>query len=329
MPLDLALSWRERGFAAKIRPSISSLNSLRLLIVVLLLLALLTVTLLALALEVPPLRGRINDYAGMLPSDKARQLEERLAQFERETGHQIALLTIRSLEGDSLEDFSIRVAENWKIGQKGFDNGAILIVARDDRKLRIEVGYGLEGVLPDALASRIIREVITPRFRTGDFAGGIEAGLDAIMKVTRGEALPERARVPRAQSPETVGVIGGLLLAALFALIVGISQRRVPRGAIGGAVAAAISSAVGGAGRLWMLALLLGGVVGGLSSYYAYQSWGRSWTTRGSRRYDDWRSAGWGPTVGGGGFGGGGFGGGGGFSGGGGGFGGGGASGSW
>src|SRR5215510_10333393 len=133
-------------------------------------LALLAPTLsLALALDVPPLRGRVNDYAGLIPTDKARALEERLASFEAETGHQIAVLTIPSLEGDSLEDFSIRVADAWKIGKKGFDNGAILLIARDDRRLRIEVGYGLEGVMPDAIASRIIREVITPRFRSGDF----------------------------------------------------------------------------------------------------------------------------------------------------------------
>ena len=150
----------------------------------------------ALALDVPPLRGRINDYAGLIPADRARALEERLARFEAETGHQIAVLTIPSLKGDSLEDFSIRVAEAWKIGKKGFDNGAILLIARDDRKLRIEVGYGLEGVMPDAIARRIIREVITPRFRSGDFAGGIEAGVDTMLKITKGEILPERTRPP-------------------------------------------------------------------------------------------------------------------------------------
>src|SRR5215467_6388004 len=156
---------------------------------------------LALALDVPPLQGRINDYAGLIPADRARALEERLARFEAETGHQIAVLTIPSLKGDSLEDFSIRVAEAWKIGQKGFDNGAILLIVRDDRKLRIEVGYGLEGVLPDAIASRIIREIIVPRFRANDYAGGIEAGVNALLTVARGEKLP--AAPPRkAQSPE-------------------------------------------------------------------------------------------------------------------------------
>jgi uncharacterized protein len=157
----------------------------------------------AFALEVPVLKGRVNDYAGMLPAARARDLEERLRQFEAQTGHQIAVLTIPSLQGDDLEGFGIRVADAWKIGKKGFDNGVILLVVRDDRALRIETGYGLEGVLPDAITSRIIREVIVPRFRANDYAGGIEAGADAIMKVTRGEALPEAAR--RRPSDDSAG----------------------------------------------------------------------------------------------------------------------------
>lgn len=158
------------------------------------LLATLTVTPLVSALDVPPLRGRVNDLAGLMPPARARDLAERLRRFEEQTGHQVAVLTIPSLEGEDLEGFSIRVAENWKIGKKGFDNGVILLIARNDRKLRIEVGYGLEGILPDAIASRIIREVIVPRFRANDYAGGIEAGVEAILKVTGGEPLPERAR---------------------------------------------------------------------------------------------------------------------------------------
>ncbi|MCE3240284.1 MAG: hypothetical protein K0Q83_791, partial [Deltaproteobacteria bacterium] len=96
-------------------------------------------------LDVPPLRGRVNDYAKVITTDQTRKLEDQLAQFERDTGHQVAILTVPSLEGDSLEDFSIRVAESWKIGKKGFDNGVILIVVPKDRRLRLEVGYGLEG----------------------------------------------------------------------------------------------------------------------------------------------------------------------------------------
>ena len=145
-------------------------------------------------------------------------------------------LTIPSLEGDSLEDFSIRVAEAWKIGKKGFDNGAILLIARDDRKLRIEVGYGLEGVMPDAIASRIIREVITPRFRSGDFTGGIEAGIDAMLKVTKGEILPERARPgPGSTASEGGSLMTILMITAMLALFIGMTRRRLLSGAVGGA----------------------------------------------------------------------------------------------
>src|SRR5574341_427136 len=158
---------------------------------------LLTLPVFTMALDVPPLRGRVNDLAGLLPGGQAQALEERLRQFEEQTGHQIAVLTIPTLEGEDLEGFSIRVAETWKIGKKGFDNGVILLVVHNDRKLRIEVGYGLERVLPDAVASRIIREVIVPRFRENDFAGGVEAGVEAIMKVTSGEPLPAAARSTR------------------------------------------------------------------------------------------------------------------------------------
>jgi uncharacterized protein len=277
-----------------------------------------------LALQVPPLRGRVNDYAGLVPADKAQQLEERLARFETETGHQVAVLTIPSLEGDPIEDFGIRVAEAWKIGQKGFDNGAILLIAQKDRKLRIEVGYGLEGVLPDAIANRIISEVIVPRFRENDYAGGIEAGITAILQVTKGEALPEARRSGRPAS-QFSSLATALIMTAVLALIIGMTQRRFAGGALGGAgagIAATLVSSAG-IGMALILALIVGSVLGAIGSSMAAASPGRQWTG-GSRH----RRGGWGSGVFPGGFGGGGFGGGG-FGGGGGGFGGGGASGSW
>ena len=112
---------------------------------------------LAVAIDVPPLRGRVNDYAGVMSQEQARTLESRLAQFEQETGHQVAVLTIPTLNGEDIEGFSIRVAETWKIGKKGFDNGVIFVAAIKDRRLRFEVGYGLEGILPDAIVKRITR----------------------------------------------------------------------------------------------------------------------------------------------------------------------------
>src|SRR5918992_1506443 len=175
--------------------------------------------------EIPALRGRINDYAQMLSRDVARSLENRLEQFERQTGHQVALLTVPSLAGEDIEGFSIRVAESWKIGQKGFDNGVIFVVAAQDRQLRLEVGYGLEGVLPDAVASRVIREIVVPRFRDNDYEGGIASGLDAVMKIIRGEPLPESARQkPRRNNPAPALSIP-LLLFLLF-LAGALSRRR-------------------------------------------------------------------------------------------------------
>ena len=287
------------------------------------------------ALEVPPLRGRVNDYAGMIPADRAQALEERLARFESESGHQIAVLTIPSLEGDSLEDFSIRVAENWKLGKKGFDNGAILLIARNDRRLRIEVGYGLEGVLPDAIANRIINEVITPRFRTGDYAGGIEAGIDSIMSVTKGEPLPERSRGTGRNAPQGSPLMNVLMITTILALFIGLTRRRVRGGVFGGAASGFIATLFGsgGLGLTLLFAVIVGAVVGAVASTLSTASAANQWA--GGSRYrrggrDGTFPGGFGGGgFGGGGFGGGGFGGGGGFSGGGGGFGGGGASGSW
>jgi uncharacterized protein len=149
------------------------------------------------ALEVPPRpEGRVTDQTRTLSPGESAALERRLSSFEQETTNQIAVLLIPSLEGDSLEDYSIRLAEKWKIGQKGKNNGAILLIVKDDRKIRIEVGYGLEGALPDALAGAIIRNEIAPRFKAGQFYQGIEAGIDAIMAATKGEykARPEKKR---------------------------------------------------------------------------------------------------------------------------------------
>lgn len=281
----------------------------------------------AVALDVPPLRGRINDYAALLPAAKSSELEARLAQFEQETGHQVALLTIPTLDGDSLEDFSIRVAESWKIGRKGFDNGAILIIAAKDRKLRIEVGYGLEGVLPDAIASRIIREVIVPEFRANNYSGGIEAGLDAIMRISRGETLPERARNARPERSEGSPLFTILMVSGVLALFVGMTRRRPLSGALGGGAAGALTTLFSGGslGAGLVPAILLGIFLGGLGSTMSMAS-GSQWTSPSRRRRGGW-GGGFYPGGFGGGFGGGG--GGGGFSGGGGGFGGGGASGSW
>ncbi|MBI4353130.1 MAG: TPM domain-containing protein [Candidatus Omnitrophica bacterium] len=131
--------------------------------------------------------GHVNDYAGILGGSAEARVEKALAVFERETTNQIVVVTFESLEGESLEDFSIRLAEKWKIGTKEKDNGVILLIFKKEREIRVEAGYGLEGALPDALAGQIIREEIVPAFREGDFDKGVLNGVNAIIQAAKGE----------------------------------------------------------------------------------------------------------------------------------------------
>jgi uncharacterized protein len=142
------------------------------------------------ALELPRLAGRVNDYAALLPAATAQQLEARLAAFEAKTGHQYALLTVPSLQGLPIEEYGIKVAEAWRLGDQKRDDGLLLIIAQQDRKMRIEVGYGLEGEIPDAVASRVIREVLQPAFRRGDYPGGISAAFDVLIQAAGGDGQP-------------------------------------------------------------------------------------------------------------------------------------------
>lgn len=185
---------------------------------ILYILALLVLVSQALALDVPQLKGRVNDYAGLLSPQAAQELEQRLAAFERSDSTQVVVLTIPTLAGENLEDFSIRVAEAWRIGQKGLDNGAILLIAKQERKVRIEVGRGLEGKLTDLVAGRIIRGDIAPRFKAGDFDGGVTAGVTAIMAVVKGEykAQPRDIRQARKSAPPIFSLLIFLLVACVF-----------------------------------------------------------------------------------------------------------------
>ena len=135
----------------------------------------------AAALDVPFLSGRVNDNAEVLNDATRRSISERLKAHEDKTGDQIAVLTVPSLEGESIEEYAVKVFEAWKLGNKGKDNGVLIIVAPKDRRMRIEVGYGLEGTLTDLAAGRIVRNVMTPRFKSGDYNGGVDAGVQAIL----------------------------------------------------------------------------------------------------------------------------------------------------
>src|SRR5579862_1649370 len=140
---------------------------------------------------VPPLTGRVVDQTGTLTQGDIDSLNAKLKDLESRKGSQVAVLIVPTTQPETIEQFSIRAAEAWKIGRKKIDDGALLVVAKDDRKLRIEVGYGLEGALTDVTARRIIDEIIVPHFRTGDFAGGISAGVDRIIRIIDGEPLPK------------------------------------------------------------------------------------------------------------------------------------------
>lgn len=152
-------------------------------------LSLLVVASAAFALDVPPVEGRVVDRASLLTAAEAAALEQKLADFEKATGHQFALLTVPSLEDDAIEDFSMRVVEAWKLGAKDRDDGLLLLIAFEDKKMRIEVGYGLEGAIPDILAGKIIRHTLAPAFREGKYAEGIDTAFDQLMAASEGEAV--------------------------------------------------------------------------------------------------------------------------------------------
>jgi uncharacterized protein len=267
---------------------------------------------------VPPLTGRVVDRTGTLTPEQRVGLERSLEAFEARKGSQIAVLLVPTTAPEAIEQYALRVAEQWKIGRKKVDDGAILVVAKDDRALRIEVGYGLEGALNDATAKRIVSEIIVPRFREGDFSGGISAGLDRMMRVIDGEPLPEPARSRAADAQG--GVMQLLPVLLILALVVGSILRAVLGRFLG---AAATGGAVGF--LAWMLvgAMTVAGIAGVVAFLFTLMGGG-------GRRYSGGFPGGFGGGLGrGGGWGGGGGFGGGGFRGGGGSFGGGGASGRW
>lgn len=273
---------------------------------------------------VPPLTARVTDQTGTLSGEAVTRLEAKLADVEAKKGSQIAVLIVPTTQPEEIEQYSIRVADQWKLGRKGIDDGAILLVAKNDRRVRIEVGRGLEGALPDAIANRIISETITPRFKTGDYDGGVTAGVDQIIAVVNGEPLPE----PDKKWEPSGGGLSHLLPLLLVVVFVASGVLRALFGRLFGSVATG-----GLAGFLaWLLshALPIGLGAGVISFLFALLlGSSRGWSAGGG---------GWGGGFGGGlggglgggfgGRGGGGFGGGG-FSGGGGGFSGGGASGNW
>jgi uncharacterized protein len=265
---------------------------------------------------VPAYTARVIDQTNTLAPAEQQALEQKLAQFEADKGSQIAILIVPTTEPETIEQYALRVVEQWKLGRKGIDDGALLLVAKDDRALRIEVGYGLEGALTDVAAARIIREVIVPLFKHGSYFAGIDAGVDRMIAVVNGEPLPPPDPRRYANDPalETylpiiivLSLVAGTILRALFGRLAG-------AGITGGVVGAVT----------WLFSHLLGlALIAAILAFFfallfsdASRGGGRGWSNRG--RYSGWGGGSWSGSSGGG------------FSGGGGGsFGGGGASGRW
>ncbi|MDR4495137.1 MAG: YgcG family protein [Nitrospirales bacterium] len=269
-------------------------------------------------LDIPPLTGRVVDLAQILsPADRSN-LNKSLAAHESETSNQVAVLILPSLEGEPLEEISHRIASAWNLGQKGTDNGILLLVAIQERKIRIEVGYGLEGTLTDAKSAQIIRHEMVPRFRQGEYPRGISAGVQAILGTIEGTYSNTASSGP--SEPQDPGVWEIFGLAVLLGTLVGLflGSRRRLNGSIIGML---LSFVVAFPAALW-LGLLAGAVTSILVSIFSKVGGSTMTNTAGW----GWPGSSW-PTGGSGGFGGGSFGGG--FGGGGGSFGGGGASGSW
>ena len=259
---------------------------------------------------VPQLSAHVTDRTATLAPDQRSRLEAKLADFERQKGAQIALLIVPTVNPETVEQYALRVVESWKLGRKGVDDGALLLIAKDDRKLRIEVGYGLEGALNDATGKRIISETITPRFKQGDYFGGLDAGLDAMIKVIDGEPLPEPKSAGNPTDDgfdiEAILPIGFVLIFAVGSVLRSIFGRFLGAGIVGG-VAGVIAMLL--ISSVFVAAII--GVVAFVVSLFAGFSGGGG-------RFSGGSSSSWGGSSGGGGF-----------SGGGGSFGGGGASGGW
>jgi uncharacterized protein len=277
--------------------------------------------LVAAQVAVPPLASRVTDLTATLSPQQRSALEERLAAFEARKGSQIAVLLIPTTEPEAIEQFGIRLAEQWKIGRKGVDDGVILIVAMKDRAVRIETGYGVEGALPDAVAKRIVDEIIVPRFKQNDYFGGIDAGVSRIIGVIEGEPLPP-PRGRSAQPSSGGGFENFLIVAFILVFVVGGMLRAI----FGRFLGSGVIGVLGGVAGWLMLGSAIAAVLVAIVALFLSLMGGLS--GMGSRR------GGWiGGFPGGGGWSGGGGGwtggGGGSWSGGGGGFGGGGASGRW
>ncbi len=240
--------------------------------------------------EVPKLATRVTDLTSTLSADERSTLEAKLAEFEKRKGAQIAVLLVPTTQPETVEQYARRVLDEWKLGRKGVDDGALLLVAKDDRKLRIETQYGLEGPLPDAVAKRIVAEVIVPRFKAQDFYGGITAGVDRMIAVVDGEPLPPPQPKGSTQSYDNNSVEGLLILGFVMLFFVG-TVLRAMLGRVGGA---SVTAGVGGV-IAWLIAgSILATAVVGVALFLGSLLLGAASMMRGGRGGgSSWGGGGW------------------------------------
>lgn len=271
-------------------------------------------------IPVPKLSGRVVDLSGTLDASQQQAIAAKLAAFEQAKGSQVAVLLVPTIGTETIEEFATRVTDEWKLGRAGVDDGVLFVVAKQERRMRIQTGRGVQGVLTDALSRRIIAERVSPRFRAGDFAGGIHDGVDAILKAIEGESLPAPAQsAPRAKSSSGASIESFFWMAFVVVPVAG----AILRSLLGRFVGASLTSGVTGLAAWFIFGSLALGAIAAVVAFVAVLFMGTN--ALAARRGGGWTSGGsWG---GGGGWSSGG--GDGGFSGGGGGFDGGGASGGW
>lgn len=216
--------------------------------------------------EIPPLQARVTDLTGTLDAPQQTALETRLKALEDKKGSQLAILIVSTTQPEDIAQYSIRVVDKWKLGREKPDDGVLVLVAKDDRKLRIEVGRGLEGAIPDIYAKRIISEVISPRFKQGDFFGGLDAGVDALSRLIEGEALPAPEPVQNGAGFEQWlpillfgGLVSGLVLRSVFGTFFGSALN----GGLIGGIVFLLGTALMGATIIGIIAFFITMMLGG------------------------------------------------------------------
>ena len=244
---------------------------------------------------IPDLKNRVTDLTQTFSPDQQAQLEQKLAVFEQKKGSQIAVLILPTTQPEDIAQYAIRVAEKWKLGREKPDDGLLIVVAKEDRKLRIDVGYGLEGAIPDLIAKRVISEIISPQFKQGDYFGGLNAGLDKLIGLADGEILPPPATADTSANNSASGLfellplifigalVGGMILRGMFGTFFGSFLNGGAIAAIVWFFGAAVLTALLVAVIAFIFTLAMGGR--GLGGYGGMPMGGGGWSGGGSNSW--------------------------------------------